>query len=87
MHLICFIMAVISTAAPSGAAAAVWLPVTTLRGVISAGASRQVYGGRERGGREGGARRRRRHYGRHSSLISPLADDDDDQHTAAHHRR
>lgn len=85
MHLICFIMAVISTAAPTGAAAAVQLPVTTLRGVISAGASRQVYGGRE-GGEGGGARHRRCHYGRHSSLISPLADDDD-QHTAAHHRR
>lgn len=81
MHLICFIMAVISTAAPTGA---IQLPVTTLRGVISAGASRQVYGGREGG--EGGARHRCRHYGRHSSLISPLADDDD-QHTAAHHRR
>lgn len=39
-------MVVISTPAPTGAAAAVRLPVTTLRGVISAGASRQVYGGR-----------------------------------------
>lgn len=46
MHLIWFIMVVISTPAPTGAAAAVRLPVTTLRGVISAGASRQVYGGR-----------------------------------------
>lgn len=53
-------------------------PVTTLRGVISAGPSRRVYGG-------GGTRRRRLHYGRRSSLIGPLADDDD-QHTA-HHRR
>lgn len=42
MHLIWFIMVVISTPAPTGAAAAARLPVTTLRGVISGG---RVYGG------------------------------------------
>lgn len=35
MHLICFIMIVISTPAPTGASAAVLLPVTALHGVIS----------------------------------------------------
>lgn len=75
MHLICFIMIVISTSAPTGAAAAVLLPVTALCGVISVRVSRWVYG----------TQRCRLHYGWHSSLISPLTDDDD-QHTA-HHRR
>lgn len=74
MHLICFIMIVISTSAPTGAAAAVLLPVTALCGVISVRVSRWVYG----------TQRCRLHYGWHSSLISPLTDDDD-QHTA-HHR-
>lgn len=46
MHLIWFIMVAISTPAPTGAAVAVQLPVTTLRGVISAGASQRVYGRR-----------------------------------------
>lgn len=44
MHLICFIMIVISTSAPTGAAAAVLLPVTALCGVISVRVSRWVYG-------------------------------------------
>lgn len=74
MHLIWFIMIVISTSAPTGAAAAVLLPVTVLYGIISVSVSRWVYG----------TQRRCLHYGWHSSLISPLTDDDD-QHTA-HHR-
>lgn len=44
MHLIRFIMIVISTSAPTGAAAAVSLPVTALCGVISPSVARWVYG-------------------------------------------
>lgn len=53
MHLIWFIMIVISTSAPTGAAAAVLLPVTALYGVISVSVSRWVYG----------TQHRRLHYG------------------------
>ena len=53
MHLIWFIMIVISTSAPTGATAAVLLPVTALYGVISVSVSPWVYG----------TQRRRLHYG------------------------
>ncbi len=44
MHLIWFIMIVISTSAPTSAAAAVLLPVTGLYGVIRVSVLRWVYG-------------------------------------------
>lgn len=46
MHLICFIMIVISTSAPTGAAAVVLLPVTALYGVISESVCRGGFTGR-----------------------------------------